>query len=171
MPQASNVSNETSPSESTIIKALSSSTEEIIGGMALTPISLKEIIPDQQYTPLGDVSAMMNITNNSEEGMIVASFPKDFAKLIISRLIGVSPEDLNENECRDGIGEIVNMIVGKSKIELSHYADSTFRKSLPSIIFGSQHEVNITSRMKYVTLLFESDEHKFYIQCSLSTFK
>lgn len=170
MTQDECLNNEIDPSQNFMIKALTTSTQDILNEMALTPVSLKKVTPNKACTTSGDISAFLNITNNSEDGMIAASFPRDFAKLVIGRLIGVDTEELTDDDCRDGIGELVNMIAGKSKVELSHHATSTFRQSLPSIIDGQDHEINLTGRLKYMTLLFEAEEHNFYLQCSLAPF-
>ncbi len=150
-----------------LVNALIKSTQDVLGTMANTTVSVKEIRPQDKYVSGGDISAIIGITGEGGEGMVALSFPITLASLIVSRLIGVSSDTISAEDRSDGIGELVNMISGNTKTSLSSETNSNYRLSLPSIILGSGHE--IAARPKncpYLCIAFEADGQTFSLQVS-----
>ena len=84
------------------------------------------------------ISAIIGIMGESGEGMVGLCFNAPLAKMMVARLLGIEPAELGDDDCCDGIGELVNMISGRSKTALSENTGQPFRMSLPTIIKGSR---------------------------------
>ncbi|MFN8614366.1 MAG: chemotaxis protein CheX [Vampirovibrionales bacterium] len=117
------------------------------------------------YTPIGDISAIIGIMGDQGEGMLGLCFNYPLAKMMVARLLGIDAADLSDDDCCDGIGELVNMISGRSKTALSENTGQPYRLSLPTIIKGKGHE--IASRPKgtpYLQMFFDAEGQEFVLQ-------
>jgi CheY-specific phosphatase CheX len=142
---------------------------EVLGTMANTRVVVKEVIAQENFTPTGDISAIIGISGEEGQGVVAISFPKNLANLLIARLLGSEPEEISEPECRDGVGELVNMISGAVKATLAKEggANASYKLSLPSVIQGPMHEVSIrVADQPYQVILFEAESHQFILQIS-----
>ncbi len=150
-----------------LVNALIKSTQDVLGTMANTAVSVKEVRPQESYVAGGDISALIGITGEGGEGMVALSFPIKLANLIVSRLIGTSAETISAEDRSDGIGELVNMISGNTKTSLSTETNSNYRLSLPSIILGSGHEISASPKnCPYLCIVFEAEQQTFSLQVS-----
>ncbi|MDH4378587.1 MAG: chemotaxis protein CheX [Vampirovibrionales bacterium] len=150
-----------------MVNAISSSVMEVLSSMANTNVTLKSVNARTDYTPIGDISAIIGIMGESGEGMVGLCFNSPLAKMMVARLLGIEPADLSDDDCCDGIGELVNMISGRSKTALSENTGQPFRMSLPTIIKGKGHE--IASRPKntpYLLMFFDAEGQEFVLQVS-----
>ncbi|MCA9788912.1 MAG: chemotaxis protein CheX, partial [Cyanobacteria bacterium HKST-UBA05] len=87
------------------------------------------------------------------------------ANLLVGRLLRVDPRSVDSYDRKDGVGELVNMIAGSTKIELARLTDASYNLSLPSLIVGNNHE--IISRPKdspYLVMVFELEGQEFIVQ-------
>jgi len=150
-----------------MVNAISSSVVEVLSSMANTNVTLKNINAKADYTPIGDISAIIGIMGDSGEGMVGLCFNAPLAKMMVARLLCIEPADLSDDDCCDGMGELVNMISGRSKTALSESTGQPFRMSLPTIIKGKGHE--IASRPKgtpYLLMFFDAEGQEFVLQVS-----
>lgn len=150
-----------------LVNALIKATEDVLMTMANTPITVKEVKPQNDYASGGDISALIGIMGNGGEGMVALSFPVGLASLIVGRLLGSNPEAVSPDDRCDGIGELVNMISGNTKTALSAESGSTYKLSLPSIILGAGHEVSTRPKnCPYLLIVFEAEGQRFQLQVS-----
>lgn len=150
-----------------LVNALIKATEEVMTTMANTPVTVKEVKPQNDYASGGDISALIGIMGNGGEGMVALSFPVGLASIIVGRLLGSTPESVSPDDRCDGIGELVNMISGNTKTTLSAESGSTYKLSLPSIILGAGHEVSTRPKnCPYLRIVFEADGQTFQLQVS-----
>jgi chemotaxis protein CheX len=157
--------------DATLVNAVVDSTLEVLRTMANTNVQLQSVTPQTDYSPKGDISSVIGINGEHGEGMLALSFSLNLATLLVSRLMGCEPATLASDDRVDGIGEIVNMISGRAKTDLSAASGTTYRLSLPSIILGAKHE--IAGRPKntpFLVLLFDAEGETFSLQVSFRTF-
>lgn len=150
-----------------LVNAVSSSAVDVLQSMAGTSCTLKNISAKVDYTATGDISAVIGIMGDDGEGMMSISFDLELGKIMVARLLGISPEDLSDDDCSDGIGELVNMISGRAKTLLSADSSTPYKLSLPTVIKGRGHE--IASRPKnnpYLMMFFDAEGHEFVLQVS-----
>ena len=66
------------------------------------------------------------------------------ARLITGLLLGTGNADIPDDEIRDAVGEVVNMVGGRFKALFSAHQDSgkeVFKMSIPSVIQGREYNV------------------------------
>ena len=93
----------------------------------------------------GDLSAVMFIGNN-KGARLSLSMERKAAYYLVELMTGQMAESLQEEEVCDGIGELVNMIAGRAKIDLM---DTKYRFDLssPFVIVGDNHFVTYKKRV------------------------
>jgi chemotaxis protein CheX len=84
--------------------------------------------------PTHDISGIIGLSGKAQ-GSIAISFPKITALKIVSKLIGSELKVIGP-ELTDGIGEIVNIVAGYAKKDLTEFNLSI---SLPNVIIGKDH--------------------------------
>lgn len=154
-----------------LVNILMDSVTEVLTTMAGTEVSLNGVQPQAEYKPLGDISSVIGISGESGEGMLSLSFPESLAKLMVARLLGLEPGDIEKDDMVDGIGELINMVSGRAKTGLSEDSGNVYRLSLPSIIMGSGHEVvGRAKNAPYLALSFDAEGQEFNLQVTFRNF-
>jgi chemotaxis protein CheX len=159
------------PLDAELVNPIMNATIQVLHTMANTETKLKGVRAQPDYFAMGDISAVIGITGAKGEGMVSLSFTLNNASLIVSRLLGISPEQISADDRSDGIGELANMISGNAKSTLAEQTQSPYKLSLPSIILGSGHQ--ICSRPKgspYLIMEFEAEGQPFFLQISFKHF-
>jgi CheY-specific phosphatase CheX len=158
---------EKSALDAKLVNAIIKSTQDVFSTMANCTATVKEIKPQPDYAPRGDLSAVVGLMGEGGEGMIALSFPLTLASLVVGKLLGTNAEQISSDDRCDGIGELVNMISGATKIALSQESGTTYTLSLPSIIQGSGHEAYTRPKnCPYLLIVFEIENQTFTLQMS-----
>lgn len=94
------------------------------------------------------------------KGSAALSMMPDVACTMVGRLLSmeVSPED---SIAVDGLSELVNMVAGSAKTDLSRAVGETINLSLPIVIRGDDFEVDSPSQCRWLEIPFESDMGAF----------
>lgn len=150
-----------------LVNAIIQSVQSVFSTMANCTSTVKDIKPQPDYAPTGDLSAVVGIMGEAGEGMVALSFPLTLASLVVSKLLGINADQVSSSDRCDGIGELVNMISGNTKTVLSQQSGSSYTLSLPSIIQGSGHEVYTRPKnCPYLLIIFEIEKQEFALQVS-----
>ena len=154
--------------DAALVNAVVTATSQVLSTMAYTHVECKGVRAEQDYRPYGDISAVIGISGESGEGMFALSFPMVLANVIVSRLIGVTPEKLSSEDRCDGVGELINMISGSAKSTLSQQSNTLYKLALPTVIQGKDHEISSRPRhCPYLVMQFETEDGKtFNLQVS-----
>jgi chemotaxis protein CheX len=164
-------SNTKSALDATLVNTLMQATIQVLGTMAGTTVTLQEVVPALDYKPVGDISGIIGISGEHGEGMLGLSFTSTLGALLVSRLLGLSPEELSSEDLLDGIGELLNMVSGKAKTALSEANGTTYRLSLPSIIKGAGHEIGGRPKnCPFLFLVFDAEGQQFVLQVTFRTY-
>lgn len=148
-----------------LVNALVNSTKEVFATMTNSQVEVKGIKPLTDYTPQGDISAIIGIVGAKGDGMVALSFPTSLANLVVSRLLGMTPDSVSAEDRCDGIGELVNMVSGNAKTILSRESGGSYQLSIPTIILGSAHEVYTRpSSAPYLLITFGVEDQQFELQ-------
>lgn len=150
-----------------LVNAVIQATSEVLYTMAMSEVNFKGVQASDDYKSTGDISAVIGISGDSGEGMFALSFPRNLANKLVGRLIGLEAAHVSSEDCCDGVGELVNMISGHTKANLSNLSGETYKLSLPTVIQGSDHQ--ISSRPKnnpYLAVVFEVEGLSFCLQMS-----
>jgi chemotaxis protein CheX len=115
---------------------------------------------DQMY----DISGIIGLSGNAQ-GSISLSFPKIVALKTVSAMVGSEIKIIGP-EITDAIGELVNIIAGYAKQNLTQY---NLAISLPNVIVGKDHSVAALSGTATIVVPFTSAIGNFAMEISLRT--
>jgi CheY-specific phosphatase CheX len=150
-----------------LVNAVIQATSEVLHTMASSDAVFKSIQASNDYKPSGDISAVIGILGKTGQGMFALSFPRQLANRLIGRLIGTEESYVTSDECCDGVGELVNMISGHAKANLSNLSGETYKLSLPTVIQGKDHQISSCPKnTPYLAINFEVDTLVFCVQIS-----
>ena len=138
--------------ESTIsVLATMASVQPIAG----TPYLKKEA------SVVGDVSAIVGITGEAE-GSLCLTFTQDCILYIVSQMFGEQKKEIDE-EVKDAVGELTNMISGASRRSLEDLGHH-FEGAIPSIISGHNHEVRHVTKGPILSIPFSTTAGSFTVE-------
>jgi chemotaxis protein CheX len=156
-----------------ILGQLSTTEEELIGhldkdvrdifstmvGMEVSPSRTTDTV-----TTFKDcVSAMVGFAG-SFSGMVSINTPQMLAMTFASQMLGMDVAEFDD-DVRDALGEIANMIGGSFKHHLVKDGHEV-RLSTPSVISGEEYVMTVGS-LDILTLMFESGEECFIVSVYL----
>jgi chemotaxis protein CheX len=115
----------------------------------------------------GDISAVIGFSGEAR-GAVVLSMKKELAFDLVSKLVGVTHDEINE-EVLDVIGEILNIIAGQAKQRLEN--DFALTISLPTIVRGQDLKTSWPGNMgRVVCIPFKVfDAAQFTLAVALET--
>jgi chemotaxis protein CheX len=128
-----------------------------------------EPIPGKPYikkgsSATGDISGIVGISGETE-GSICITFSKECILLIMSRMFGEGLKEINE-EVKDAVGELTNMISGDSRRRLEEMGHH-FLGAIPSVISGEGHEVKHITKGPILSLPFSTPAGNFTVEVCL----
>ncbi len=153
-----------------LIRSFIDATKEVFGMMAGIEVQEKEVLEQKGgQNVYGDVSGIIGFTGLQEisgeiHGSVAVTLPIGLAQKIVANMLMLEPEEVQEEEMRDGVGELINMISGDAK---GKYNDK-FKISLPTVVTGQKHTIGGGTEIGRVVVKFtDPDNEEFYLQICL----
>lgn len=126
----------------------------------------KKIVPGKVYLRVqqhnADISGVIGLSGDIR-GAVVMAYPRQTALNVVSAFLGEEMTDINETVA-DAIGELTNIITGYAKKDLS---DLQMSISLPSVIRGANHLVDMPKDTPVVCIPFSGECGEFLIEVSM----
>ena len=116
----------------------------------------------------GDVTGIIGITGDTE-GSLSITFNQDCIENIVSNMIGEEVQGIDD-QVRDAVGEITNMISGMARRELEQQG-YLLRAAIPSVVSGQGHVIQHISPGPCVAIPFETEKGKFLVEVSFKNNK
>lgn len=113
---------------------------------------------------IGDISGVIGLTG-STRGAVVVSFSKQCALNVISSMMGETYTELND-EVRDAVGEITNMVSGDARRALSELG-ANFEAGIPAVIVGKGHEITSMAKGPCLAIPFKIGDEDLTVEVSL----
>jgi chemotaxis protein CheX len=125
-----------------------------------------EVVPGKPYikretSARGDVSGIVGITGETE-GSLCITFSRECILQVISKWFGEETKEIND-EVKDAVGELTNMISGDSRRRLQGIG-YTFQGSIPAVISGPGHEVKHITRGPILSIPFSLNGSGFVVE-------
>ena len=137
------------------------STISVLTTMAsVRPVAGTPYIKKEAFV-VGDVSAIVGITGETE-GSLCLTFTKGCILYIISQMFGEKKTEIDE-EVKDAVGELTNMISGSSRRALEKIGHH-FQGAIPSIISGHNHEIRHVTKGPTLSIPFSTDAGGFTVE-------
>lgn len=112
----------------------------------------------------GDVSAILGFTGDMS-GTLSVSFSDGSILSIVSAMFGESIHEMND-EIRDAVGEITNMISGVARQRLGEIGVS-LKAAIPMVIMGGNHTIAHITDQPVVAVTFQTNNGDFTIELCL----
>jgi len=112
-------------------------------------------------TATGDVSGIVGIAGETE-GSICITFSRECILLIISQMLGERQLEIND-EVKDAVGELTNMISGDSRRRLEEMGHH-FQGAIPSVITGRNHEIRHITKGPILAIPFHTIAGPFTVE-------
>ncbi len=109
----------------------------------------------------GDISALMEMTGDYE-GTIAVSFSKEAILGIVSSMFGEEMTEMND-EIKDAVGEIANMISGQVTNKLAEMGN-TLKVAMAEVSMGSGHSLDHIEKRPVVAIPFKTEQGRFTIE-------
>ena len=110
----------------------------------------------------GDVSGIIGMIGPQVKGSMAIIFDKELATNIMKNMLGEEPQEIND-EVRDMVGEMTNMICGGAKNVLAEQ-DYHFEMATPVIVSGSNHIIQHKVDGPKIILTFTSKLGNAYLE-------
>jgi chemotaxis protein CheX len=114
---------------------------------------------------IGDVSAIIGITG-AARGSMALVFTEECIKGIASSLLGEVFTKLNQ-EVRDAVGELTNMICGDARRRLSEEG-FVLQAGIPTIVSGKSHTITHFADGPRLAVPFETDHGSFMVEVAFA---
>jgi chemotaxis protein CheX len=147
-----------------LVNAFIDGVQKTLSTMAMTESSPKKAFVEKDFEAKGDVSGMIGMVSGNMKGTITISFGKDAIFKILENMLGEDYSEIND-EVRDAVGELTNMIYGTAKTTLNELGYN-FEMAIPTVITGAHQ---ITNYHKGATLVipFEMGDLGFHIEITV----
>jgi chemotaxis protein CheX len=93
-------------------------------------------------------------------GSVVVECPEPFARIVAASMFGNAPDDVEDDEVVDVVGELANMTGGNVKALL----EGDCSLSLPTVVRGSDFRVVVPGTHLARSLAYECEGHKFEVR-------
>jgi chemotaxis protein CheX len=140
------------------------STIETFKIMLHTEVKPGQPIAQRDDNLTNDISGIIGLSG-SAQGAISLSFPKTVALKAVSAFVGYEIKIVGL-EVTDGIGEIVNIIAGNAKRNMTQLKIAI---SLPNVVIGKSHTLSAPSGSANIVVPFSSALGDFSMKISLRT--
>ncbi len=130
---------------------------------SLNPVSGKPFLKNGASTA-SDVSGIVGITGETE-GSICITFSKDCILYVIGKMLGEEHKEIDD-EVKDVVGELTNMISGDSRRRLQEIGHN-FQGAIPAVISGKGHEIRHLTKGPILSIPFSTQAGHFTVEVCL----
>lgn len=113
----------------------------------------KEITLEAPPLQQSDVCAIIGLSGGAQ-GLVSITFSTNVALKLIERFVGEKFTEVNE-DVTDAVGEIVNIIAGNAKAQMSHL---NLMISLPSVMYGEKLSMSMPKDVPALSVRFDLPE-------------
>lgn len=130
--------------------------------MALVELKSQKPQKKTNEVACGEVSGVIGMIGPQVKGSMSITFGKDLASHIMHTMLGESVDEIDD-QVRDMVGEMTNMICGGAKNALAEQ-NYQFEMATPVIISGSNHIIQHKVDGPKIILTFTSDKGNAYLE-------
>lgn len=148
-----------------IINAFLRATQNVIKTMAFTECIGGKPYLKKNSVAEGDISGVIGITGASE-GSLSITFSEPCICHIVSNMFGESITAIND-EVKDAVGEITNMISGDARRELAEKG-YVLQGAIPTVISGKSHSIKHMGKGPAIAIPFSTQAGNFIVEVCLN---
>jgi chemotaxis protein CheX len=133
---------------------------QIVENVFQTMMGMEVRAVDVPFPPSGDVITAAISLAGTWKGAVLVECGLPEAFLFTSRMIGIDPPTSLNDDVRDALGELANMVGGNLKSVLP----GGVALSLPTVVWGHAYTMQICRAGKSRRWVFQSDETLFAVE-------
>ncbi len=154
--------------ESKISENVAKTTEKVFESMVFMKVKGSSF-GDEIRIPTKHLTAMVGFAG-AYIGLAAIHTTESFARIVGGSMLMMDAEKLSNEDVRDALGEIANMIAGHFKARLAESLqtqEQVFEQSVPSVISGDDFETYAVTDAPRYCVEFETDHEKFWVELAL----
>jgi len=140
------------------------SLKNVIGTMAAIELHSQKPAKKTDERARGEVSGIIGMIGPQVKGSMAITFDAKLAKNIMKNMLGEETQAIDD-EVRDMVGEMTNMICGGAKNALAEQ-NYQFEMATPVIVSGANHTIQHKVDGPKIILTFTSDKGNAYLEIS-----
>jgi chemotaxis protein CheX len=139
------------------------STIHVIKTMSSVDVSVGKPYLKKDEVARGDVSGIIGLIGDVK-GSISVSFSEECILPIVSSMFAETITELND-EVKDAVGELSNMISGQARQKLE-LIGRNLKAAIPIVIMGKNHTISHITKDKIIAIPFKTANGDFTIEVS-----
>ena len=138
------------------------SMKDVLGTMAGFEIrEIKEAQKDNK-TYKAEITGAMLLQGN-RNAMLTISMSLEVSKTIATYMTGILPEDLEDEDLYDCVAELVNLVAGRTKAQLTQ-TDYHFQLSPPFTLVGKDHYIVYKNKVNKIYIKYGATNFELHLE-------
>jgi len=139
-------------------------TQDIFSSMIMLEVAAAEAFVRNNHKLINSISGIIGLAGTTK-GMLAIHMDNAAALAVTAAFLGMDVEEIDD-DVRDAIGELANMLAGSIKSILDP-AGSDIKLSMPSAIYGEDYSVDCLAGAQAVCVPFTFDGLGFLVELQL----
>lgn len=148
----------------TLINPFIDATLHVLSSLAFTEARAGKPYLKNDSLAQGDVSGIVGLTGETS-GTLSVSFSEQSILAIVSSMFG-EPVNKIDDEVKDAVGEILNIVSGQARQKLE-MKGRTLKGAIPTVITGKNHTISHITKHPIIAIPFDTDNGTFTIEVCL----
>jgi chemotaxis protein CheX len=144
-----------------LINPFIEATLHVLSSLAFTSATAGKPYLKKDQLARGDVSGIVGLSGEAR-GTISVSFSEQSILSIVSNMFGEPVTEIND-EVKDAVGEILNIVSGQARQKLEAMGRS-LRGAIPTVITGKDHTISHITRQPIIAVPFETQNGHFTVE-------
>jgi chemotaxis protein CheX len=147
-----------------LINPFVEATLHVLSSLAFTKARAGKPYLKKDSLAQGDVSGIVGLTGETS-GTLSVSFSEQSILTIVSNMFGEPVLEIND-EVKDAVGEILNIVSGQARQKLESKG-RLLKGAIPTVITGKNHTISHITRQPIIAIPFDTDTGGFTIEVCL----
>jgi len=148
----------------TLVNPFIEATLHVLSSIAFTKATAGKPYLKKDAIAKGDISGVVGLSGEAR-GTLSVSFSKTSILSIVSKMFGEPIEDIND-EVRDAVGEILNIVSGLARQKLETKG-RVLKGAIPTVITGENHSITHIPKQPIIAIPFATENGHFTIEVCL----
>ncbi|PID73057.1 MAG: chemotaxis protein CheX [Desulfobacterales bacterium] len=135
--------------------------KDVFSTMLMMDVVNEDVVYDAPIEIPSNLTSMIGL-GDSIKGVLAVHCPKIVATSITGGFLGMDVEELDD-DVRDAIGEIANMIAGNLKVSYAK-AGSNIELAIPTSIVGDSFKISGMANAKRITVQLKIESGTFWVE-------
>jgi len=144
-----------------LINPFIEATLHVLSSMAFTKATAGKPYLKKDSIAKGDVSGIVGLSGEAR-GTLSVSFSEKSILSIVSNMFGEPVTAIND-EVKDAVGEILNIVSGQARQKLESMG-RILKGAIPTVITGKNHGITHITKQPIIAITFETENGHFTIE-------